>query len=337
MNSPLTLHVHNRLVTTPFGLLGTDENALSFALGYTFQQCPSLLQWFLKHLGLSGFRKSSLQKARIDLQRCRSGDASQGITDIEIHLPGCFHVVIEAKVGMAVPSLDQCQKYLTRFEFTREPFQRLVAMVQSPDKTFVRDYGRQDTKLSERLVGFNWPQLLPECVRLMQSDSISNDSKDWVCSFYRFLDQEFEMKAFSTEVWILAIDTKPLWPDGMSFWDIHRKYSLYFDRTHPTVRPLYFAFRVDGQVDGLYRTSHIEHLVPIIDLVPELINLKAHWPMLPYTIWHFGPRIPLANPLRTGSGMYNRRVRCNLDLLLTCKTVQDIEVEMGKRRNHLEE
>ena len=31
MNKP-DLHVYDRLVTTPFGLLGTDENALSFAL-----------------------------------------------------------------------------------------------------------------------------------------------------------------------------------------------------------------------------------------------------------------------------------------------------------------
>ena len=57
------------------------------------------------------------------------------------------------------------------------------------------------------------------------------------------------MKAFSTEVWILAIDTKPLWPNGMSFWDIHRKYDLYFDRTHPTVRPLYFV-SVAEKVEG---------------------------------------------------------------------------------------
>lgn len=236
---------------------------------------------------------------------------------------------------MAVPSIDQCRKYLPRFEDKKEPVQRLVALVQSPDQTFVQEYAKQDSKLSERLVAFNWAQLFPECVRLMLSKSTPAHSKEWVRSFYSFLDQEFEMKAFSTEVWILAIDTKPLWPNGMSFWDIHREYRLYFDRTHPTVRPLYFAFRVNGQVDGIYRVSRIEHLVRIVDLVPELANVKAEWPTLPYTIWHFGPLVELASPLRTGSGMYNRRVRCDLDLLLTCKTVQEIEAEMGKRRSDM--
>jgi hypothetical protein len=90
------LHAYGRLVTTPFGLLGTDENALSFALGYTFQQCLPLLQWFLRYIGISGVHPLALPKARIDLQRHRSGEPGQGITDIEVHLPGHFHVIIEA-------------------------------------------------------------------------------------------------------------------------------------------------------------------------------------------------------------------------------------------------
>ena len=335
MSRSISLHAHDRLITSPFGLLGTDENALSFALGYTFQQSSPLLQWFLKQIGIAGVHHSSLQNARIDLQRHRS-DAGQGITDIEIHLPGHFHIIMEAKVGLGVPTIEQCRKYLPRFEATNEPVQKLVSVVQSPDQSFVTSYGKEDKKLSKRLVGFNWPQLFPECVRLMLGKSVPPHSKEWVRSFYKFLDQEYGMKAFTTEVWILTIDTKPLWENGMSFWDIHQKYSLYFDRTHPTVRPLYFAFRVNGQVNAIYRVSRIEHSIPIIDLVPELVNLQADWLKMPYTIWHFGTPVPLANPLRTGSGMYNRRVRCDLDLLLTCKTVQEVEEQMGKRRNLLE-
>ena len=70
----------------------------------------------------------------------------------------------------------------------------------------------------------------------------------------------------------------------MSFWDIHQKYMLYFDRTHPTVRPLYLGFRVHGKVDAIYRVNRIDHDIPIINEVPEMVNLKAEWPTLPYTI-----------------------------------------------------
>jgi hypothetical protein len=296
-----------------------------------------LAQWFLKQVGVAGVHHSSFQTARIDLQRHGSGENDEGITDIEMHLDGQFHVIVEAKVGLAVPTIDQCRKYLPRFRVTNAPIQKLVAVVQSPDQSFVSEYSQQDKRLAKRLVCFNWPQLLPECVRLMLGKSVPSQSKDWIRSFYNFLDQEFRMKAFTTEVWILAISTEPLWPGGKSHWDIHQKYRVWWDYKEHTVRPLYIAFRVGGKLDAICRVSRVEHAVPIIELVPEMRNIKKNWPKQPATIWHFGPPVPLAKPLRTGGGMYNRRVRCDLDLLLTCNSVQEIEVEMSKRRHQPEE
>jgi hypothetical protein len=328
------LHAYGRLVTTPFGLLGTNENALSFALAYTFQQCSPLLHWFLRAIGIPGVHQSALQKARIDLQEHRSGEPSQGITDIEIHLQGTFHVIIEAKVGLAVPAMEQCRKYLARFH--DEPSQKLVALIQSPDRALLEGYTKKDRALARRLVGFQWAGFIPECVRLMLGTSASSHEKEWVRSFYSFLDQEYTMKAFSTEVWLLAISTELLWPNGMSHWDIHQKYRLWWDYKEHSVRPLYLAFRVDGKLDSIWRVNGIEHDVPMIDRVPEMKNIKSDWPKKPATIWHFDPPVKLAHPIRTGAGMYNRRVRCDLDLLLSCETVSEIEAAMSKRRRKLE-
>ncbi len=332
MSNIVSLHAHDRLVTTPFGLLGTDENALSFALGYTFQQCSPFLQWFLRQVGIVGVHTSSLHRARIDLQRRRTGDPAQGITDIEIHLPGRFHVIVEVKVGLAVPAIKQCQRYMKRLSDTNEPEQRLVALVQSPDDTFVQEYAQQDTNLATRLVAFGWPQFLPACVRLMLSEAVQPQAREWVRSFYRFLDEEYEMRAFTTEVWILAASTKPLWANGKSHWDIHQQFRVWWDYKEPTVRPLYMAFRVGGTLDSIYRVSRVEHGIPIIDVVPILRNVRKRWPKVPCTIWYFEPPVKLAKAIRTGGGMYNRRVRCDLDLLLSCDTVQEIEVAMGERR-----
>lgn len=141
------------------------------------------------------------------------------------------------------------------------------------------------------------------------------------------------MKAFTTEVWILSISTQPLWNKGMSHWDIHQKYKVWWDYKEHTVRPLYLAFRVKGNLDAIWRVNQIEHGIPIIDVVPELKNVKKKWPKHPGTIWHLESPVKLPNPIRTGRGMYNRRVRCDLDLLLTCKTVLEIAQEMGNRRD----
>jgi hypothetical protein len=233
-------------------------------------------------------------------------------------------------VGLAVPTLEQCQKYLGRFH--EEPAQTLVALVQSPDVTFAESHVRQDPEVAKRLVAFHWAELLPECVRITLGKWGSAQAKEWARAFYSFLDQEYTMRAFTTEVWILAISTEPLWPNGMSHWDIHQRYGVWWDYRELTVRPLYLAFRVGGTLDSICRVSRIEHDIPIINLVPEMRNIKKEWPKRPATIWHFEPPAKLARPLRTGGGMYNRRGPCDLDLLLSCATVQKVAAAMRQRR-----
>src|SRR5208337_207444 len=98
-----------------------------------------------------------------------------------------------------------------------------------------------------------------------------------------------------------------LWPKGMSHWDIHQEYRVWWAYNEHTVRPLYLAFRIDGNLDSIYRVNRIQHDIPIIDVVPEMRNIKAEWPKTPCTVWYFDPPVRLANPIRTGGGMYNRR------------------------------
>ncbi len=333
MDDLASLHINKRRVTSPFGLLGTDENALSFALGYTFQQCLPFLQWFLQEIGIPSVHPNTLRKARIALQR--GDEFGSGITDIEIFVEDKIHVIIEAKVGLAIPSIEQCRKYLKRLRESNARNIKLVALVQSPDQTFVKQYVRQDPKFSSRLVSFNWSRLISECVRMIHRKSDSS-TKSWIRSFYHFLDQEYGMKAFSTEVWILSIKTKPLWTNGMSHWDIHQKHRVWWSYNEHAVRPLYIAFRVNGTLDSICRVNQIEHEIPIIHRVPEMKHIPDAWPSLPCTIWHFEKAVKLPKPIRTGAGMYNRRVRCDLDLLLSCETVLEIEQEMKNRRDQKE-
>ncbi len=327
------LHVNQRNVTTPFGLIGCDENALTFALGYTFQQCLPLLQWFLRQIGVQGVQTRALRNVRIDLQKHHRGHSLHGVTDIEIHLPGSFHIIIEAKIGFSVPTNEQCQKYLPRLDETDEPVQKIVALVQSTDDQFADNYAKADRRFADRILSFSWQQFLTECVRILTGNTVEADGRLWVNYFYRFLDQEYGMKAFTTEVWILAINTDPMWHNGKSHWDIHQEFRVWWDYKEHTVRPLYLAFRVYGEVKFIWRVNQIDHGVPIIDVVPEMKNINKPWPNEPCTIWHLDAPVQLPKAVRTGRGMYNRRVRSDLDLLLSCNTVQEIEAAMGERRD----
>lgn len=293
------------------------------------------MQWFLKQIDIPGIHRSQLRKVRIDLQRHSSQGPQSGITDIEIHLPGHFHVIVEAKVGLSVPTSQQCTKYLPRLEKTGEPNRRIVALVQSPDEHFLATHSQKHPTLAGILTCFNWSRLIPIRIRMMLSQKLDETAKTWVQVFYRFLDEEYAMKAFTTEVWILAINTKPLWKGGKSHWDIHEEYRVWWDYKEPSVRPLYLAFRFDGKLEYVARVNRIEHGRPITDVAPEMKLTKAPIHKAPATIWHFDAPIKLPKPLTTGPGMYNRRTRCDFDLLLTCSTVQEIEATMSERRNQL--
>lgn len=97
-------------------------------------------------------------------------------------------------------------------------------------------------------------------------------------------------------------------------------------------RPLYIAFRAGGVVKQVYRVNRIEQAIPIVDRVPQLKNVRETWPKEEHTIWHLSEPVKLPHEIRTGGGMYNRRVRCDFDLLLTCKSVREIKDTMRTRR-----
>jgi hypothetical protein len=320
---------HDRQVGTPFGLLGQDENALSFALGYTFSKCPALLQQFLRHLGLGGLSLGALKQAEIRLQDQR-GD---GITDIEINLRGKLFVVIEAKVGLSVPAVEQCLKYLPRFQSRLAARQRLVSLVESASTSFVQRYSAAHPELQPLLTCFHWSNLIPECLRLRSRFPRTTEEGWWLRAFHQFLEQEYAMRAFTDEVWIVPADTRPLWPGGISFYETHAKERIYFRTDCHAKRPLYIALRAHGQVTHIQRVIGVEHEAQPEDFVPKL--QQANWPKVPRTIWILDEPKPLPHPIPTGDPtMRARQFSCDIDILLSASSVKDAVTKM-KHRRHL--
>jgi hypothetical protein len=73
----------------------------------------------------------------------------------------------------------------------------------------------------------------------------------------------------------------------------------------------------------------IEHETPVRRYVPELVT---EWKDVPYTIWHLDKPVALPKPIPTGGKLWQRRIACDFDLLLSCKSVMEIETAMRKRR-----
>jgi len=109
-----------------FELIGRNENALTFALGWCLTKVPSLLFELMKLLGATQIGTG----VKVVLQE-HSG--KNGITDIEIRAPGHFAWIIEAKVGHEPPSIEQLKKYATKLnnETEEAAAKMLVVLAQS--------------------------------------------------------------------------------------------------------------------------------------------------------------------------------------------------------------
>lgn len=124
------LSVHGRPLETVFELLGRDENAMTFALGWCLAQAPALLDEVASELGDTAEPRPSVSSPAICLQERRG---STGIIDIEIHAPGRLAWIVEAKRGFDVPSPGQMEKYALRLGGVEDPVaaRRLLVLARS--------------------------------------------------------------------------------------------------------------------------------------------------------------------------------------------------------------
>jgi hypothetical protein len=318
-------------VKSPFALLGNDERALTFALGYTFSQSPDFLQGFLRAIGIGGLFRKTLAKARIDMEHQRKD--SKGITDVEIRLPNLLHVIIEAKVGLSLPTREQVLNYTNRLLETRASRKRLVILVAQPADFAVHKILKRGHKGADFLTGLEWSTLLDLAVRLRDHRDLDTDSRFWLDAFTKFLEDGYQMRSFTHEVWIAPASIKPLWPGGMSFHDTHVKHHIYYwDKLHRATRPLYIAFRCRGKVEGFQRVLRVEHDRPPIDYISTLKNVPDDWPSRPFTIWHLGDLVKFSKPIPTGDPkMWASHIYCDMDILLSSSTVKEAAERMKLR------
>jgi len=113
------LKLYGRTVESVFDLLGTKENDLTYALGFTLSRSRAFLESFL--LATSGCELGS-ESAVIRLQ---GSEDIKGFTDLEIETKR-LHLIIEAKRGRAGPRSGQLEKYLPRFCDTKRACQYLI-------------------------------------------------------------------------------------------------------------------------------------------------------------------------------------------------------------------
>lgn len=310
------IQLHRRPIESVFELIGTNENSLTFAVGWCLSQAPAFLDAVAKHLGSQPLS----QETTILLQE---HGGSSGITDIEIIDPGRAAWIMEAKIGFAPPGLDQLAKYAERLAVAPDAAAaKLLVVIAKSDRRelwlqqFVpHDVGGVPVKV------LSWGDIRAAIREALKSSS--HDGKRLLSQLDHFIAKVLRMQDFeSNSVYVVSISRDTFGGGPTTFLDVVSQMGKYFHPAGsgwPANPPNYMGFRWDGVLQGIHHVDKYEIITAWEPHFPGTTEPAIE----PHYLYHLGPRILPAHTVRTGNIFRAGRVSAALDLLLTCETISE--------------
>ena len=235
-------------VQSIFRLVGSDEDALTYALGFLLAYAPTFCAKIVRRFGVAP-RKTFKRGYSIHLQEVT--DPGFGRRDIVIEARG-MRIVIEAKIGGSEPTAGQLLKYAGECKLWNQyEIRAVVALTQTELPTVTREKVR--SKLSEQRICFydvQWHQILDLVLGYRTSDD-SEASRYLFDQFIRYIRRDYRMGYYDAE--ILIQDVNPLNAG------IFKDSWLYVTNLRDKKAPLYFApyFTRQGANSGISMISRV--------------------------------------------------------------------------------
>ena len=323
------LYLYQNKIDSVFQLLGEKENNISFSVGWALANCSEFMRQFLKHICVA----SNVDPAKIEI-RLQQYEEAKGFTDFEIYQENELHIVIEAKRGWTFPTLDQLKKYEARKTFRNSKARdKRILIFNESTPAFVSTNFKTKRINTIPVEVMSWHQLQ----RIVgQSNKASRGSENrFLRELHKYLKGISTMQSIDSN-WVYVVslgnDTPPKWK--ISWRDIVSKKMKYFHPVGggkggwPQEPTNYIAFRYDGVLQSIHH----------IDRYEVFTNPREHFKEAPADIWeecylyHLGPAIKPDHVVKSGRKIVrSMRVWAMLDLLLTCRTIQEARDESRKR------
>lgn len=223
-----------RVETAPvqslFRLVGRDEDALTYSLGFLLAYDPKFCAKLLRFFGLSLPRGFGSDYS-VHLQEVTG--RGYGRRDIVVTAPG-IRLVVEAKIGGSLPTEEQLLLY-AREKAAWEPYARryIVALTQVAfPATTAREVG---PKLAAKGINFRpvqWHDVLEVAIghRLANSSAVSRYLFD---QFARYIRRDYQMGYYDAEVSIQDVNLENE--------AIYEECWVYVTSLKDKAAPLYFA------------------------------------------------------------------------------------------------
>ncbi len=316
-----SLFAHGSEVKTRFDLLGSDENSLTFSLGYAIAKSPRFLKTLIKRV----YRNVKFSNAVIKLQE---SSKHAGFTDIEILLDNEHLIIIEAKKGWTLPTTDQLKRYLPRFRGIRHRNRRFVILSDCKDE-FVH-FTYPESLYNVPITPLRWADLIG--IIDETHGAVANKEKLILGELRDYIKEVAIMENHeSNYAYVVSLaDSTPSW-SKISWMDVVYKRKHYFypqGKNWPEIPPNYIAFRFGGKLQTIHHVDKYEIVTDMHSFIPEIKKGELCNYYLLYLGEKIEPRKELPNRLSTEKDIWsNGRYWCMIDTLFTSKSIrQAIEI-----------
>ncbi|MGA3287616.1 MAG: hypothetical protein ABSD46_09330 [Bacteroidota bacterium] len=321
------LKLRGEEIESVFELLGAKENDVSFSVGWALANSPSFLDAFL-NLVVPPNTNLDTHAAQIRLQ---VHETQKGITDIEIEIPAYVFLIIEAKRGWTLPSVEQLKTYAQRksFRTSSAPLKKLIALTECSQQYATAFLGFNQIN-GIPVVSLSWKQIF-NCSHSAYTKGTHTEKRLlWELSTYlqRIMTMQ---KIESNLVYVVSLGSRnpPEWQIGWI--DIIAKRRHYFHpvgkRGFPADPPNYLAFRYYGQLQSIHHVERYEIFTDPHTHFPEI----PHDDWGPHYLYHLGPAFAPEKVVHTGNIYPSGRVWCSLDTLFTEGTISAARALTTKR------
>ncbi len=322
------LTVHGHQISNFFELLGDDENALTFSVGWTLLQSTHLLKVLLDEI--FGQRIDPTE-AVIRLQHHES---EHGYTDIEVDVPKVGCAIIEAKRGWNLPSRQQLMKYAARDSFCAAKKKRLVVLSEC-----IPEYVEHNLDLPKPLRpsirSLTWRRVIVATEKIV--GKVGTTEKRTLREMASYLkDHTTARDPWTNRVFVVALGHGDLPKSKISWIEVVEKKRRYFHPVGggwPSNPPTYMGFRYRGRLQSIHFVESYQVVSELKHYIPDI-----KWGKFPrpHFLYKLGKTIRPDHDVKTG-GLYGpSHVWYALDLLLTSKTISEAQKLTRKREEKSE-
>lgn len=304
---------HGRGVTTVFDLIGSKENDLTAALGFTLSRSANLLAAVLMRILPDQSRPHEV-RAAIGMEV----RGAAGRTDLEIALPGAL-IVLEAKRDWLLPGTAQLASYTPRIHAHGGGV--LVTLSQATESLAAHVLPVEVDGVP--VVHLSWRSILDDLASL-RGASFGHE-RLWLDQFAKYLTGVVRMRSVA-DSWVYCVvvnGARPGRGGALTFrqyvTDQHVYFHPYGVSGWPTDPPNFMAFRWANSVQRIHRVMRAE-------VVPTLLDRWADIPatedtLRPHAVYQLGPRLPPESPIPSGTTYRASRFWVMLDQLQSSSTV----------------